>query len=236
MQDNYVGDIGDFGKFGLLRAVAATGLSLAVNWYRTVPVRPGNQNGGVFTGYLQQPDAYRRYDPDLFDALARIVREDRTLEALESSGILRARFFGETLTGADRPLWHRHALEATAGADADFLDPDNGLETARMHARGAATDKHVAWQEAGAYFERGQSVILYQHRPQRQKKAACVRRVLEDARAVLPADAPRILEFPRYTTRFYFLFAQPAHRDALEAAYRAVAESWKGLCTPVAPE
>ena len=29
MQDNYVGDIGDYGKFGLLRNVTAAGLQLA---------------------------------------------------------------------------------------------------------------------------------------------------------------------------------------------------------------
>ena len=36
MQDNYVGDIGDYGKYGLLRNVTAAGLRLAVNWYRVV--------------------------------------------------------------------------------------------------------------------------------------------------------------------------------------------------------
>ena len=37
MQDRYAGDIGDFGKFGLLRALSAAGLSIGVNWYRTIP-------------------------------------------------------------------------------------------------------------------------------------------------------------------------------------------------------
>lgn len=37
MQDNYVGDIGDYGKYGLLREVCAERLSLSVNWYRVVP-------------------------------------------------------------------------------------------------------------------------------------------------------------------------------------------------------
>ena len=33
MQDRYAGDIGDFGKIGLLRALRSQGLSVAVNWY-----------------------------------------------------------------------------------------------------------------------------------------------------------------------------------------------------------
>lgn len=33
MQNRYAGDIGDFGKFGLLRALRGSGLSIGVNWY-----------------------------------------------------------------------------------------------------------------------------------------------------------------------------------------------------------
>lgn len=37
MQDRYAGDIGDFGKFGLLKALLAEGFSLGVNWYKAKP-------------------------------------------------------------------------------------------------------------------------------------------------------------------------------------------------------
>ena len=33
MQDRYAGDIGDYGKIGLLKALYSQGLSIAVNWY-----------------------------------------------------------------------------------------------------------------------------------------------------------------------------------------------------------
>jgi hypothetical protein len=39
MQDRYAGDIGDFGKFGLLKALEQTGLSVGINWYWTEPKR-----------------------------------------------------------------------------------------------------------------------------------------------------------------------------------------------------
>lgn len=50
MQDKYVGDIGDYGKFGLLRAISTSGLSLAINWYKTGPEsEKGNgQNDGKY--------------------------------------------------------------------------------------------------------------------------------------------------------------------------------------------
>ena len=37
MQDRYAGDIGDFGKFGLLKALLSEGFSLGVNWYKAEP-------------------------------------------------------------------------------------------------------------------------------------------------------------------------------------------------------
>lgn len=35
MKHQYFGDIGDYGKYGLLRYLAIHGLSIAVNWYLT---------------------------------------------------------------------------------------------------------------------------------------------------------------------------------------------------------
>ena len=35
MQDCYAGDIGDYGKFALLRELREQGLSVGVNWYKT---------------------------------------------------------------------------------------------------------------------------------------------------------------------------------------------------------
>ena len=248
MQDNYVGDIGDYGKYGLLRNVTAAGLRLAVNWYRVV-LPPSNeqddgectsrkkkpkQDDGKYTSYLDQPEKYRRYDPELFDCLAGIVHgQKRRLEEIEDSGVLSAAFFSGTLNLATRSAWHQAALLATAGADVVFLDPDNGLETARMHQRRSAKEKHTAWQEVKDYYDRGQSVILYQHRPQMTRKTACIQGVLDFQNSFLHADRTLLLEYPRYTNRYYFIFAHHAHLPALEGVYRRVAQTWKGLCNPV---
>ncbi|MGN1144419.1 MAG: hypothetical protein ACI4SU_07600 [Anaerovoracaceae bacterium] len=35
MQNRYTGDIGDFGKLGLLRQLSGAGFSIGVNWYLT---------------------------------------------------------------------------------------------------------------------------------------------------------------------------------------------------------
>jgi len=39
VQDRYAGDVGDFGKIGMLRQIASTGLRIGINWYRTF--KPG---------------------------------------------------------------------------------------------------------------------------------------------------------------------------------------------------
>lgn len=230
MQDFYIGDIGDYGKYGLLRAVTAAGFRLGVNWYRVVPKGPGKQDDGKYTQYLEKPEDYRSYDPALFDCLAELVPHRRTIEALEKSGLFPALFFSEPLTRAGRLQWHQRALEYTVGANLVFLDPDNGLETANMHRRHSAKEKHTTWQEVKDYYDRGQSVILYQHRPQMTKKAACIQGVLDFQNNFLKADHVLLLEYPRYTNRYYFFFAHQVHRAALEEIARSVARNWEGLC------
>lgn len=234
MQDNYVGDIGDYGKYGLLRNVTAAGLRLAVNWYRVVPTQSGKQEDGKYTSYLDQPEKYRHYDPELFDCLAGIVHgRKRSIEEIEASGLLSATFFSEPLNLTTRSAWHQAALLGTAGAEIVFLDPDNGLESARMHQGRSAKEKHTTWQEVKDYYDRGQNVILYQHRPQMAKKEACIQGVMAFQDSFLHADRILLLEYPRYTNRYYFLFAHQAYLPILESVYHSVAKNWAGLCSPI---
>ena len=44
MQDRYVGDVGDFGKYGLLRALCGGDLTLGVVWY-LYPDEEANNDG-----------------------------------------------------------------------------------------------------------------------------------------------------------------------------------------------
>ncbi|MBQ9065866.1 MAG: hypothetical protein IJ123_10505 [Blautia sp.] len=51
MQDRYTGDIGDFGKLGLLRVLESQGLTIGINWSRT-PDEDHNDDG-KYTKYLK---------------------------------------------------------------------------------------------------------------------------------------------------------------------------------------
>ena len=137
MQDRYTGDIGDYGKLGMLRCLAAAGLRGGVNWYRT-PDEDHNEDG-KFTQYVQASGqtSYRPYDPLLWDSLAQIVNSgQRRVESLETPDILDAVFYNESLDfrkvslrkrEEKRAEWHRQALAALDGCEIVFVDPDNGL-------------------------------------------------------------------------------------------------------------
>ena len=95
MQNCYTGDIGDFGKLGLLRWVGRSGLSIGVNWYLVQDET--DSNDGRYTSYLKK-DTFCSCDEDLCSALQSIVAsENREVKALETSGILNAKFFSDAL-------------------------------------------------------------------------------------------------------------------------------------------
>ncbi len=74
MQDRYAGDIGDFAKYGLLRALG-DGHQLGISWY-LFPDESHNADG-KHTAYLDNQGEWRDLDPTLFDGLQSIVNSNR---------------------------------------------------------------------------------------------------------------------------------------------------------------
>ncbi len=149
MQNQYVGDIGDFGKYGLLRAISGDPLRLGVVWY-LFPDEPPKEPGkgdGKFIDYLCHPTAKERNliecDPFLHDKLHKIVIDEKDRRVVrvqeKESGILPTDmlYYDQCLSyepresGDTRKLrraeWLNSALEATKEADVVFVDPDNGI-------------------------------------------------------------------------------------------------------------
>src|SRR4030043_2221212 len=96
MQDRYVADIGDFGKYGLLKFLAEkTRLKLGVNWYLVDPEELNEQsrNDGKKTEYLyaNPNDKYTSCDKELYYQLKSIVDENkRSVKEVERRNILPA--------------------------------------------------------------------------------------------------------------------------------------------------
>lgn len=163
MQDGFVGDVCDFGKYGLLRRIchpcfASHPLRLGVAWYFI----SGAKIGGSKYGYLRKPGEYRDCDPELFDALGAFPPEGRTVANVQSSESVFPSgtvFFRDPVRiGAGREAWFNRARAAVEETDVVFVDPDNGVRN------DATSLKHAAWGEIQKLQGGGErSVIVYQH-------------------------------------------------------------------------
>ncbi|WP_165076329.1 MULTISPECIES: hypothetical protein [unclassified Desulfovibrio] len=219
MQDRYVGDIGDYGKLGLLRAITKHRLTLAINWYKTIPGAHElkKQDDGKFTKYLKD-SSYSLYDPELYDQLQIIVNKHRNIETIENDelGIVHAEFYGVPVPKGERKLWHTTALEKLGGKDIVFLDPDNGIETQAMVAEKRTSQKHVKWAEIAGYYNQGQSILIYQHQPRIKEKDFIKK--LQAKPEFKNADYIRIIKYSRYTSRFYILLLHKKHLRKVDSA------------------
>lgn len=168
MQDRYAGDIGDYAKLALLRALSP-GVSLGVAWY-LYPDENHNEDGRHIS-YLDQPAKWRGLDRELYDYLAVTVRSERNVAALE--GILaNGRFARRPITTGDYPadkrsaartLWFEEALVALEGCDLVFADPDNGLIDDGAHRRrDRKFGKQMPLSEA-LQLARGRQAVIYHH-------------------------------------------------------------------------
>ena len=92
MKNQYFGDINDYRKYGLLRALQSSGeFRLLVAWMLT-PDDGGRD--GRFRSYLQQPEEWKHFDPELFAGLAEKFQSSSHLSLIEGSALLpRSTFF-----------------------------------------------------------------------------------------------------------------------------------------------
>ena len=102
MQNRYVGDIGDYLKLGILRALSP-GYHLGVAWW-LFPDEAHNRDGRHI-GYLDRPDLWRRFDPALFDTLRSIVSSGRrNVGELEAADVLPGATFASEFIPAGGPM------------------------------------------------------------------------------------------------------------------------------------
>ena len=175
MQDRYTGDIGDFVKYGLLRAITGR-KRLGVAWY--LHPNAGPAGDGSHTEYLAQQGRWRRFDPELFDTLKKLVRDDdRSVQAVQKSGVLcDAAFAAEPLDVSGVPLrdrrrWRQRWFDAVqnrlSGCDVVFADPDNGLVLDdRFRPERKQDAKRMPLAEAVALAD-GRTAVVYHHNSRR---------------------------------------------------------------------
>ena len=222
MQNRYSGDIGDYSKLGLLRALRSAGFSIGLNWYLT-PDETHNSDGR-HVNYLHQ-DEYRICDPGLWLGLKAIV-DDKHREVcyMENDDILRATFFSDCLDFRGkkkaerlecRTEWFAKSLDVMAGNDIVCVDPDNGLVV--PSAKGTSKEnKYVLPEELADYYAQGSTVVYYQHKA-RRKDPFYTKQLSELLRTEdLPGASSLALKFEKVSQRYYMFIIQPKHREMVE--------------------
>ena len=239
MQDRYAGDIGDYGKIALLRELQTQGLSVAVNWYRTEPLKTEKKADGTYKqddGKYLIPEKLKVCDKDLADCLTWIAKNNRSVLEIERAGLIPgAIYFHEFVTTENRNEWHSRALDALEGFNLVFLDPDNGMLVQSVSKKSARSVKYAFYKEVEDYVQRGQSVLIYNHRSRKPKERyfqeLCSK--LQDASGVPDSDILKIT-FPRCSVRDYLaLPASGEHRRKIETAFLSMERgTWgeMGMC------
>ena len=222
MKNQYVGDIGDYGKYALLRALSCR-YSVGVNWYLTPD---DGRSDGKFTDYLKRETD--SFDKSLFKMLKglllstdnRILNEKRNVQTIEDGGILpKTVFFSEELSYekiADREVyrknWVNRSIDTLEKRDIIFLDPDNGLEVKSVSATSKNGNKYVTYDEAQQYYKQAQvALIIYNHRD-RSSEEKYVERFLRFYEEAGTQDAfVYRLMFRKSSVRDYIFITKPEH-------------------------
>lgn len=230
MQNRYAGDVGDFGKLGLLRFLENQGLKIGVNWYLTDD--ESHNDDGKFVQYTTKKE-YAECDDELLYALSDIVNSNnRSIDALENKKLLTTSlYYSEKIQCPSRQIkearatWHQKALSRLAGSDMVFLDPDNGLITKSKSKGSAKSIKYVFPEEIIDYYKQGNSVVFYNHRTHEKENA-----YLERFHSLFQSDElktaeKKILTFCRYSLRDYIFIIQPEHSAIVNNAIRHFLET-----------
>jgi hypothetical protein len=225
VKEQYVGDISDYRKYALLRALAAGGENrIGVCWMLTPS---DGRNDGSKLAYLSQPEKHRRHDPELFDILAHAAAapDRRRLRTIEASDTLPCgRYFNAPLNdnAGERQVYMASCLAEFAEVDLVFFDPDNGLEVPSVQMGRKGSSKYLYLEEVRAFYENGNSVLIYQHFS-RVEREAFVASCIERLRTIAP-DA--VVGIFRTAHVVFLLMIHPKSPSRLRNAAREASSRW----------
>lgn len=223
MQDRYAGDVGDFGKFSLLRSLCdATNNKLGVVWYR-FPDESHNKDGRHID-YISNSE-YRICDKELIQRLSRVVTGERSIAHLEKLNILpdntvyysNTLNFHETYTTQTkvhkaarcngRQQWLNDAVKAVSQCNIVFVDPDNGIEIPSIsNIHQMKSGKYAYISELQALFRNKDACIIYQHLNMNETHEAQVHHKAKQLKNLIPGvHAVFAIRFWPYSPRAFFI-------------------------------
>ena len=231
MKDQYFGDINDYRKYGLLRAIINAGdFRLMVAWMLTPD---DGSKDGKRTSYLDCPTKLGHHDPELFHTIKKLLANDqkRQVKLIENSDLLqKVNYFSDTLKNSapERSSWFDTLIQKSRESNFVFLDPDNGLEVKSREYGRKNSSKYLYWHEVQTLWTTGKSLLIYQHFPF-EKRHAFIPRILVELQRMTPGSLVDAFSTPHVV---FLMALQPTHHETREAIVRTVQQNWKGQIQP----
>lgn len=226
MKHQYVGDINDYRKYGLLRSLASSEWRVGTCWM----VTPDDERAdGNKINYLSQPDRWRHHDAELFDALAALVHGsgERHLIHVQTQPLFPCSLFFDEIvpdTLADRRRWFHDALRHLSDASLLFFDPDNGMEVISKPMGTKNSSKYLYFEEVAEAWKTNASMLIYQHFP-RERRETFIPRMVAQIKELVPSS----VIWPLVTGNVLFLLAcQRHHVSAARYGFEKLREMWAG--------
>jgi len=246
MQDRYAGDVGDFGKFSLLKSLFdRKDDCLGVIWY-LFPDEIHNDDG-KYTNYIEKQE-FQFCDLDLIQKLSNILNGKRSVHALEINKILKSNtvYFQEKLNfhieystqkKADketrllrRQEWLKNAVRSIEPCNIVFLDPDNGLEIKSCGKMSQIkSGKYAYYSEVKELFKGKDVCVIYHHLNRHKEhgthKDQIETRVNELRRRINPSGRIFGLRYKPYNPRAYFILSNKDIETSLKIKIQGFADS-----------
>ena len=224
MQDKYVGDIGDFGKYILLNEICSE-FKLGVNWFY-VNEEKQTEDQGYRYRYLKDEnkdsEKYERCCQDLyrkFRSLEVVKNKNRNIAKIEEAQILpvETAFYRKPLPKGEtaRKRWFKESIEVFEREKVNiiFLDPDNGIQPNPQKDKEAKdATKYVFYDEIEFYYKIGKSLIIYSHRD-RKPRDEYDKKILQIQDHIKQPIEIKVLKFKRFSVRHYIFLIQKEHKD-----------------------
>jgi len=197
MQNRYIGDLGDYGKYGLLKIlINSTSLQLGINWCLTPD--ENNRNDGQKIEYSN----YKNVDPDLYEKLKLIIHGNRNIKTIEEKIFngMNVKFYSATLKDrGKKDYYFNNSFSRLKGSDLLFFDPDNGLEVKSSKSK---PFKYVYFDDLNKYAENGYSLIIFQYR---DRSEDCWERKFNDLKCKYPLLKIFYLKYSLRPNVYFFM-------------------------------
>jgi len=230
VQNRYSGDVGDFGKFGLLRHLLNDkDYSLGINWY--LFPNEGHNEDGRYINYLTNIN-FRQCDNELHKKLQRIVSTTRSVNALEKSNLFNCKttyfsklvdFYlnhpGQTKTQKENRLllrirWQEEAISTLSNTNVLFIDPDNGLQINSCKSLNQKKSGKFSYFDEISKFHQGKDfTVIYHHLNRHKKHGTHVQQILSRTQELKENINSKhtvfCIRYIPYSPRAFFIVAHP---------------------------